>query len=776
MGSVMEAATMCVREDWTDFRTLEGLCRKGGVSLGLLPRLVAKELADNAIDASGSCRMGMLEDGGFFVEDDGDGIGGDDKAVADLFSIRRPYTTSKLFRLPTRGALGNGLRVISGAVLASGGTLTVKTRGRSLLLQPQNEGNTSVIASEPWDGDGTRVEVRLGPKLQVDPDDVFEWACYAERLAGKGKEYGNASRKRRTSPWWYGAEAFWELLQANGDRPVRSVVERLDGCSGGRAGEIACEFLNRPASSLDHGEAAKLLASAREGVEPVNPERLGRVGQLNDYSGYSRPVYGTFTHEHTSEPQPARIPYVVEAWANVAQEPSVVICVNRSPTTSQDVRVQRSGNDRTQYALFGCNLGSYFKVGKARHYSFLVNIQCPALLLTNDGKEPDLKPLRDEILDALEKAARRASAAHLAARGRAKSTTKRQVILEALDDAIQKISGGGRHRYSLRQLFYAIRPILIRQFGEEPKYGTFSKVVKEYEDANGQDLPGVYRDSRGVLYHPHTREEIPLGTLTVEKYQRPPWTFSKIIYSEKEGFFPILKDVRWPERYDCALLTSKGYATRAVCDVLNLMGEIREPITIFCIHDADGPGTMIYESMQKAVNLRPGASNIEIINLGLEPEEALAMELEPENVERKVDKHGEKKAVPVAEYVPPRWRTWLQTKRVELNAMTTPEFLSWLDRKVAPHHTGKLVPPEPVLAEQLREKLRSRLRQQITEEVIRMAGVDAQVAREYAALEQKIEQRLIGIGQQVQVALQDEPSRHWSEPIDQAAAELASSG
>ena len=191
------------------------------MSLGLIPRLVAKELADNAIDASGSCRTGLLEDGGFFVEDDGKGIDGDDKAVANLFSIRRPYTSSKLFRLPTRGALGNGLRVVVGAVLASGGTLTVKTRGRSLTLQPQNDGTTSVALPVPWEGNGTRVEVRLGCKLEVDPDDVFEWARYAERLAGKGKEYGNGSRKRRTS-----SPAFSSRFTARNESFVRALRKK----------------------------------------------------------------------------------------------------------------------------------------------------------------------------------------------------------------------------------------------------------------------------------------------------------------------------------------------------------------------------------------------------------------------------------------------------------------------------------------------------------------------------------------------------------------------
>jgi hypothetical protein len=103
------------------------------VPLVRIPGLVAKEVTDNALDEAGRCRIGTLEDiHGFWVEDDGGGIPGDDAAIAALFSIARPLTSSKILRRPSRGALGNGLRIVAGAVLASGGTLVVSTRGRVL--------------------------------------------------------------------------------------------------------------------------------------------------------------------------------------------------------------------------------------------------------------------------------------------------------------------------------------------------------------------------------------------------------------------------------------------------------------------------------------------------------------------------------------------------------------------------------------------------------------------------------------------------------------------
>jgi hypothetical protein len=104
------------RHEWTAFRTIEGLQQKAGVPQNQLRRLVLKELTDNALDSGAAARVGRLHEG-YFVEDDGPGLDGSPNEIAALFSIRRPLISSKLLRLPTRGALGNGLRVVAGAVL-----------------------------------------------------------------------------------------------------------------------------------------------------------------------------------------------------------------------------------------------------------------------------------------------------------------------------------------------------------------------------------------------------------------------------------------------------------------------------------------------------------------------------------------------------------------------------------------------------------------------------------------------------------------------------------
>ena len=159
------------------------------------------------------------------------------------------------------------------------------------------------------------------------------------------------------------------------------------------------------------------------------------------------------------------------------------------------------------------------------------------------------------------------------------------------------------------------------ELGQTLMIGKFKAIITDYENEN-DEIPGMYREPRGSLYIPHRGETISLGTLTVEEFERPLWTFNRLLYIEKEGFSEALKDVGWPERWDCAVMSSKGFTTRAARDLVDKLAEHDEPCTVFCAHDADGPGTMIYQTFQEATKAR-GARKVEIVNLGLEPWEAI---------------------------------------------------------------------------------------------------------------------------------------------------------
>ncbi|MDY8111123.1 ATP-binding protein [Fulvimarina sp. 2208YS6-2-32] len=746
------------RADWTLFRSINTLPQKAGVPVSQLRRLVLKELADNALDAGGNVRVRKLDDTGdrWAIEDDGPGI--DPAIVPHLFSINRPLASSKLRRMPTRGAMGNGLRVVAGSVIASSGALEVRTRNTRLVLKPQDDGST-IAKAEPCDhATGTTIEITFGadmPKDEIRHPEI--WANRAARL-NVGESYGG-----RSSPYWYDRDSFYELLQAAGDRTVRDLIAEFDGCSGAKAGKVAAAFKGRSCASMTRDDAANLHDAARAASAPVNPKRLGLVGDVYGFPTAHAVERGEF---QTGAREPtALLPFVVEAWVGAKNESGMTTAftVNRTPIAG-NVRAYR---EKGKIELYGCGLSHEIE-SPGKGLAIYLNVTTPYCPITTDGKEPDLEPFAFAIMKAVKDAARRAKKAlpKVAASDR---ITAKSVVLDNVQEAVEKASGGGLYRFNQRQLFYVLRPAVIAATGAELSYKNFEGIITDYETENG-DVPGMYRDPRGTLYHPHEGRTIPLGTLAVEDYERPSWTFNKVLYIEKEGPFEALKSAKWPERHDCALLTSKGYTTRAVKDLLDLLDADGEPITVFCIHDADAAGTMIYQTLQEETRARPTRRTVEIVNLGLDPWEAIDMGLEIERIDAR-DRKGA-----VARYVVDRpdgseWQRWLMAQRIELNAMTTPQFIEWLDGKMAAHEGEKVVPPVEVIKSEMRDRTADHVRRDITERVLREARIDQQVR---SALEGIEEPDAAALSDATRQWLSNHRSEPWRTFVDAEARKAAS--
>lgn len=740
---------MFERPDWTLFRSLGTLGQKAGVPLRRLAALVIKELTDNALDAGATAHV--ERDGDWiYVEDDGPGLPADAAAIARLFSIQRPLTSSKMVRVPSRGALGNGLRVVSGAVLASGGDLFIETGGQRFNVRPLDDGTSQVTQTPaPARRTGTRIGIRLGPDVPVGAA-VLGWSEIAIAFATPGKSYAG-----KTSPWWYDAESFFEMCKAAGSRPLADLCGVFRDITRQVAVSLAGSTLS---GDITRGQASELLAALRERSGAPRVTALGKIGELAGMS------YAHAAGEITvGSNMAARLPYSIDAFVEIQEEGAddlVIALVNRTPITGEVKVIRQKAH---QVGLIGCGLSHIFEVGR-KPVRIVINVTTPYMPITTDGKEPDLQRYLGPLATVIEKAAKKAKRKESSSVVR---VSQKDVILDNMKDAIAKASGNAKFRYSLRQLFYAVRPYLLDRLGKEPDYNYFAQIVTDIEAELGQDLPGLYRDARGVIYHPHTGQEIPLGTLNVEKYERPEWTFNKILYSEKEGFFGILKDTGWPERNDCALLTSKGFASRAARDVLDLIGQTQEEIYFFCIHDADASGTLIYQALTEATRAR-GARKVHVINLGLDPWEALDMDLQVETFRELGGKRD--RQLPVAEYVSKRWKDWLQTQRVELNAMTSPEFVRWLDAKFA-EHAEKVVPPQKVLREELDEQTRAQVERLVAADILAAGRFTERVERAMATAREKT--RSLDLDRIVRDGLNKAPEQRWDRPLGSTAADIA---
>lgn len=741
------------RTDVSLFRNLATLAQKAGVPERDLPKLALKELADNALDAGGRVTFHHDDEARTWVIDDGPGIDGTDEEIAALFSFGRVLRSSKLLRLPTRGAMGNGIRVVVGLVLCSGGALVVRTGGRELTLVPQDNGDTVVRSSAPWTGAGTEIGVSFGAD-----DDLLDWAMVA------ADHVGLDSYKGASSPYWYDSDSFFELCAASPPGlSVRGLVERLDGCSGRKAGTIAEPFLNRLARAMTRADAEALLSRARDAAKEVTPKRLGLVGEQPRFEGYGKAAGVVQVSGRNEGTYRARVPVVVEAWAigRPNGRTGVTLLVNRTRAAAA-VEAYHYGR---HLQVSGCHYAGETLSTGGNAYALEINIQTPHMPVTSDGKAPNLGPFKEMLDSAVRLAVARAkTAAGIVpeARDSGWKPTFKSSVLDHLDEAIAIVSGDGRYAFNLRNLYYQVRPLVMLEVGKL-SYATFTNIITDRENDDAP-IPGLYRNERGVLIHPHTGEAIPLGTLSVAKYERPAWNFNKVLYIEKEGQFRSMRDEKWPERHDCALMTSQGFASRAARDLIDALGDSDEPVEIFCVHDADAFGTKIYEALQEATRARP-ERRVQIVNLGLERAEAESMGLTCEDLE------ASKHVKPTAAYVSDEDHVWYQTHRYELNTMPPAKFIAWLDAKMA-GRLGKVVPPADVVADRLRADLEERIRERETERILEEAGIDDIVAAALDGIEPLVARTIRTLPRTIKTALGRKQDDAWTDVVARAADEL----
>lgn len=388
-----DTALLFERADWQLFLDPSSLPQKAGCQPADLCRIVLRELVDNALDTGATATLDRQGDY-WIVGDDGPGL--DPLDVPRVFAVNRSLLSSKRIRLPLRGMLGNGLRVVVGAVAASEGSLVVETRGRRLTLSTDGAtGLTNVVSDEAVALRlGLRVSLMFGPELPRQSTSDDAWARIAIDLAAHGNYSGGSS------PWWYSPRDLHRLMQQ---------VVPDDTTVGQLCDELGFPLADdRSARSLGSKDAVVLLERLRAGTEPVPPDQLGMLGR-DAYSGRHYAITTGFTSERCTQ-----IPYVAEVWASCSRaegrgdggNASALLLLNRTPSAGRLTAHSVSGDLR----ITGCGMQRWVKAGTA-NYSLIISVITPYIELATDGKEPALYPFSQAIAEALRKAC---SAAHRA--------------------------------------------------------------------------------------------------------------------------------------------------------------------------------------------------------------------------------------------------------------------------------------------------------------------------------------------------------------------------
>jgi hypothetical protein len=189
------------------------------------------------------------------------------------------------------------------------------------------------------------------------------------------------------------------------------------------------------------------------------------------------------------------------------------------------------------------------------------------------------------------------------------------------------------------------------------------------------------------------------------------------------------------------VVAGEGYATEAI-RVLFQMASTNRQYQLFVLHDADPDGYNIARTLREETSRMPGY-HVEVIDLGLRWDDAMALGLDTEAFSRK-------RALPEGlrltateqaafEGRPQRgapWdkhRTWI-CQRVELNAFTAPQLVAYIERRLQETGVrGKVVPPDPVLAREAHDLYHGTVVQRaqgVIERLLPLTAITARLAQQ----------------------------------------------
>ena len=205
-----------------------------------------------------------------------------------------------------------------------------------------------------------------------------------------------------------------------------------------------------------------------------------------------------------------------------------------------------------------------------------------------------------------------------------------------------------------------------------------------------------------------------------------------MLFCEKDGFWSLFEAVKLGERYDLAIMSTKGTSVTAARTLIDAM--IKDGISVYCVRDFDFVGFNIAGMLARDTR-RYAWDSKGAVDFGLRLADVKAWGLASERVYYKNGKRiltatheiRAKIVEPLrADGATEEEITFLETHRVELNAFTSGDLVKWIEAKLAGHDVRKVVPDDAMLAEKARQVARDVVVERILDE--KAKEIDAEVA------------------------------------------------
>jgi DNA topoisomerase VI subunit A len=294
------------------------------------------------------------------------------------------------------------------------------------------------------------------------------------------------------------------------------------------------------------------------------------------------------------------------------------------------------------------------------------------------------------------------------------------VLRETIPPAYEKASDGGSLPARPRQIYYAARGPIMDRTGNERLDGQYfsQKLLVDFMRENPRLTAGwdIVWDARGHLWEPHTGKEVGLGTIEVRDYLKGsttspylprsrPWSFSTrgpanrygaVLFVEKEGFTPLFQKVKIADRWDIAIMSTKGMSVVAARHLVDeVCGKRRLPFLV--LHDFDKSGFSILGTLKRSTDRYRFRHQVRVIDLGLRLADIEAHGLESEDV-AVTDGWRFRNNLKLNGATDKEVEFLAAGRRVELNAFASRELVNWIEAKLKKHGVRKMVPGEATLA------------------------------------------------------------------------------
>lgn len=752
---------------------------------------IVKELVDNGLDACESSGIAPEITIEFThdcirVGDNGPGLPFDVLERICDFSTRT--SSNRHYVAPTRGAQGNALKTIIGIPFVLSGSdarghVDVETAQYAIRLQLTvdliTERPTVELIELPQNVKfGTRVTVHWPAEACYMPEtqeyEILHFAdcvalcnphativCNGAEWPATDPEWQKWRPDAPTSALWYTDEEFAALVRAhvaNGiEKTAAQFVAEFEGLTSSAKQKRIRERADLPKGCTlqdiagDADTLSRLALAMREQSKPVRADRLGVIGQDRFQACLDDAEWRTdsFRYKKLSGVDGTQ-PFVVEvAFVETDSAGREIIGGVNWSASIDGMPIQRVGVSTLSGLLYDQECHDSAPVRIAMH------VATPRVNWTDRGKsrcnfDGDIgEALRKAIVSVTSAFARDSRRAQRQLRQaekraeeqeRAEQWTLKDAVLAVLDDAIAAASNGGAVRFANRSVYYAVRPLIKDLCNKELTQSHFDTIRKEYEREHGV-IPGLYMEPRGRVVEPHTGHQTELGTLAVENFRLEPHTCGSVLFVEKVGLIETILSSDILKRFDVLLVGSNGFSSDAGKALMSTVQQ-GHGLKVFCIHDADPYGQLIAMNLRKH-GLR--GEGVDIIDLGLTPEQAVSFGLEPETFLRR-------RKLPSAlnGLMTDLQRTWwggtprshrhrrvYECQRVELNALAADAatFIQWIEDGLRKHGCArKVIPPDDHLATVADDSLRQSLNGRVRDEIERHLDVDGMVGAAIEAL------------------------------------------